>query len=330
MKYYKILLFFLIVSYLNCITYYERIPSIPNTKPDSKSIVKSQSSIQKPFSIEKDIPLTPGQSIGNLKFDPNSDFFKIKVEDKRKYNSDSSPFLCLLSVLTITLIPCYYHAVETVQITVTSPYFFEKRKPIEQEIRKKEYAWLPFILVIPFLGDKSPDDGNLIAVHEAESKLMSEYRLMESEIEETKKKLKPLLKNSKKYAVIVNDFATTDLNSQYSQFNFGTGRDVIIQIFNNSIKTITRIKYHLAATNSYYNSPNEVYEVIVNEEMVSPGNFTRNILYPNRNPKPNSLYLFLDKIEVEYEDGTNAVISKTGVNQVKVIAAPRLFQDILI
>lgn len=325
---YKYIPYFLICLFLNCITFYERIPSGSSDKQKVTSTIKFQSQEPKPFSYEKDIPLLPGETIGGLKYDPNADFFKINIEEKRKYKTNNSPFLCLISILTITLVPCYYDAVETIQFSVTSPYFFEKRKPIEQEIRKREYAWLPLFLVIPFMGDKSPDDGNLLALKEAEVKLLNEYSKMESEIEETKKKLKPLIKNPKKYAIILNDFATTDFSNQSYSFNIGTGKDIIIQIFNNSFKTITKMKYHLAATNSFFKSSNEVSDVIVNEETIFPGGFSKNIFYANRNPRPNSLYLFMDKIEIEYDDGSYAVISKSAINQIKVISSPRLIDDL--
>lgn len=324
---------FLMISF-NCITFYEKIqnPSYEKNVFKKNASQPSQSSqtsnSPKPFIYDKSFSLQPGQMVGSLLYDPNSDFFKVEIEEKRKYKANNSPFLCLLSILTITLIPCYYDAVETVQFTVSSPYFFDKRKPIEQSIRKKEYAWFPLVFVSPFFGDKSPEDGNLIALEEVEGKLIKEYDAMVSEIEVTKRKLKPLIQNPKKYSIILNDFATTDLYAQNYQFNLGTGRDVIIQIFNNSFKTIRKVRYHLTSTNSLIKSPNDVYEIIENEEIVIPGGFSKNILFANRNPRPNSLFLFMDKVEIEWEDGSNSVISKAEVNQIKVVASPRVIADL--
>ncbi|EOQ90412.1 hypothetical protein LEP1GSC202_3799 [Leptospira yanagawae serovar Saopaulo str. Sao Paulo = ATCC 700523] len=323
-SYLYLLLFFCI----NCITFYEKIPNPSKQIIDLKPKTSLSSASQKSFFYENSFSLQPGQKIGSLLYDPNSDFFKIGIEEKRKYKSNNSPFLCLLSILTITLIPCYYDAVETVRLSVTSPYFFDKRKPIEQDIRKREYAWLPLILISPFFGDKSPEDGNRLALEEAEGKLSKEYDTMLSEIDVTKKKLKPLIENPQKYSVILNDFATIDFYAQKNNFSFGTGKDVIIQIFNNSFKTMTKIKYHLTSTNSLTKSPNDVYEIVENEEIVFPASFSKNILFANRNPRPNSLFLFMDKIEIEWEDGSKTVIAKSEVNQIKVVASPRLIADL--
>jgi hypothetical protein len=298
----------------NCLTYYYKLPKLDLNI--SQLPEKKQVSTDNPIYFSGTFPFNPGEKFGRLQFKPESKSLLIEIEKLRPFKSNSSPLTCLLSVFTFSLFPCYTNGTETVHISLSSPYLYDRKKSVTQDIQKIEFGWFPLFIVSPFMGDRKPDTGNVLAILESESKIIEESERILSAVEKKKKEVKPLLQNPKDYPVILNDFATTDLSS--TSFQLSSGKDLFIQVYNNSSKAIVQLDYKIASTNSYFKSKNESIVTLTNEELIQPGNFSQNIFFRDGNPRPNSLFVFMESLVITWEDGKKTSLVNNQVKKINV------------
>ena len=126
--------------------------------------------------------------------------------------------------------------------------------------------------------------------------------------------------------VLLNDFATTDSSSSY--FQIGSGRDLLIQVYNNSTTAIKSIAYEVVSTNNIYQSNKETTVTITNTEDILPGDFSKNTYYKDKNPKPHSFSVYMDSMKVTWENGKVTTISPAQISKVNLHVPSRMILDL--
>ncbi|NCN08987.1 MAG: hypothetical protein GW938_04000 [Leptospira sp.] len=315
-----------------CLTFYERIPNVEEQILQESKISNAQSKsippteIKEPIKFWIDLPIEEGKTFGKLQYDSIKPTLELRVKDFRERKNNSFSFFCMLSGLTLTILPCYKENDIEIKFDINTTLIFEKDKSVTQLVKQKEFVWFPFILVSAFIGDKSPEAGDLIALEEAQEGIIKEANPFFEKIAKKRKDLKPILRNSKAYPVLLNDFATTDSSSSY--FQIGSGRDLLIQVYNNSTTAIKSIAYEVVSTNNIYQSNKETTVTITNTEDILPGDFSKNTYYKDKNPKPHSFSVYMDSMKVTWENGKVTTISPAQISKVNLHVPSRMILDL--
>lgn len=237
---------------------------------------------------------------------------------KNPTKNDSSG-LCILSALTLTVIPCMQKGAEVMELEVSAPDVTKKIYKINNEVENETYVWLPLLLISPFFGDSKPDRGIAISMHEKYTEILQKINDLNKDIAKLIANIKKLKANPAKYPVLLTDFTS------YGYALEGGGH-VNVKIYNNSRKVITKTVYEIVPGN-FIGATSGDKKTLTNNERIGPGNFSKKTFFKNANPRTMMGKIYMESVVVTYEDGSTYTLPGSKVRDVSVLAPDNVIRN---
>lgn len=250
-----------------------------------------------------------------------SDFGLIQINGRYLYQNpdkEHNRALCVLTVFTLTVIPCSNKSAEKVELEISAPSVSKKRYEITNEVDHVTYTWLPFLFLEPFFSDKSPDRPLAISMHEKYDEVIKKIDELNKHIAELKVKIKKLKANPRQNPVLMTDFTSFG-------YILEGGGDVRVKIYNNSNKVIQKAVYTIYPGNFMGKTGDE--KVLTNTERIEPGNFSKKTYFRNANPRKMMGDIYMESITVTYEDGSTYTMKGPQVRNISVMAPEHVIRE---